>query len=74
LRARRSQSTKEKPPKNSNARVCQRTYKTNKNSSDDSNHWRIPSSWKVIVVGDKIKLWQVYADNSVVIDIVNKNR
>jgi ketosteroid isomerase-like protein len=50
------------------------TYKTNNSSSDKNNHWRVPASWKVIVVGDKVKLWQVYADNSVVIDIVNKNK
>ena len=49
------------------------TYKTN-NKSSDNNHWRMPASWKVIVVGEKIKLWQVYADNSVVIDIINKNK
>jgi len=50
------------------------TYKPNNSSSDKNNHWRVPASWKVIVVGDKIKLWQVYADNSVVIDIVNRNK
>jgi ketosteroid isomerase-like protein len=50
------------------------TYKTNKKSSDNNNHWRVPASWKVIVVGGKVKLWQVYADNSAVIDIVNKNK
>ncbi len=50
------------------------TYKTNKKSSDNDNHWRVPASWKAIVVDKKIKLWQVYADNSVVIDIINKNK
>lgn len=38
-----------------------------------SNHWRIPASWKAIVHDRQIQLWQVYADNSVVIDIINKN-
>lgn len=37
-----------------------------------SNHWRIPASWKTIVHDRQIQLWQVYADNSVVIDIINK--
>jgi len=37
-----------------------------------NNHWRIPASWKVIVANEKIKIWQVYADNSIVIDIINK--
>ena len=48
------------------------TYKTDKISSDNNNHWRVPASWKVIVVDEKIKLWQVYADNSPAIDIINK--
>lgn len=50
------------------------TYKTNKITSDSNNHWRIPACWKAVVVDEKIKLWQVYADNSVVIDIVNRNK
>jgi ketosteroid isomerase-like protein len=50
------------------------TYNTNKKSSDNNNHWRIPASWKAIVIDGKIKHWQVYADNSVVIDIINKNK
>lgn len=50
------------------------TYKTNKKSSDNKNYWRVPASWKAIVVDKKIKVWQVYADNSVVIDIINKNK
>ena len=50
------------------------TYKTNNRSSDKNTHWRVPASWKAIVVDEKIKLWQVYADNSVVIDIINKNK
>lgn len=50
------------------------TYKTNNKSSDNNNHWRVPASWKAIVVGEKVKLWQVYADNSVVIEIINKNK
>jgi ketosteroid isomerase-like protein len=45
------------------------TYKTNKKSFDNKNYWRVPASWKAIVVDKKIKVWQVYADNSVVIDI-----
>ncbi|NJK87579.1 MAG: nuclear transport factor 2 family protein [Bacteroidales bacterium] len=45
-----------------------------KHKNDKQNHWRIPASWKVIVVNGKIKLWQVYADNSKVLDIINKNK
>lgn len=50
------------------------TYRTTPEGSDSNNHWRVPASWKAIVVDGKIKLWQVYADNSVVIDIINKNK
>ena len=50
------------------------TYKTNKGSSDKNNYWRVPASWKAIVDDEKIKFWQVYADNSVVIGIINKNK
>jgi SnoaL-like domain len=40
----------------------------------NTNHWRIPAAWKAIVSEDHIKHWQVYADNSVVIEIVNRNK
>jgi len=44
------------------------TY-TNK-VTNSSQFWRIPAAWKAIVVNNMIKLWQVYADNSIVISIV----
>jgi ketosteroid isomerase-like protein len=50
------------------------TYKTNNKNVDNNNHWKVSASWKAIVVEKKIKLWQVYADNSVVIEIMNKNK
>ena len=40
------------------------TYKTNNKNVDNSNYWKVPAAWKAIVVNEKIKLWQVYADNS----------
>jgi len=49
-------------------------YKTNNKNVDDNNHWKVPASWKAKVVDKKIKLWQVYADNSVAIEIMNKNK
>ena len=49
------------------------TYKNLKNK-ENSNYWRIPAAWRAIVKDNKIRLWQVYADNSVVIDIINKNQ
>ena len=50
------------------------TYKTINKNVVNNNHWKIPASWKAIVVDEKIRLWQVYADNSVVIEIMNKNK
>ena len=37
------------------------------------NYWKIPAAWKAVVENDKIKLWQVFADNSVVVEIIMKN-
>ena len=48
------------------------TYKTKDVNVDNNNHWKVPASWKAIVVDEKIKLWQVYADNSVAIEIINR--
>jgi ketosteroid isomerase-like protein len=48
------------------------TYRINKNGNN--NYWKIPAAWRAVVADKKIKLWQVYADNSVVLDIINKNR
>lgn len=36
------------------------------------NHWEIPAAWKAVVKGDKIKLWQVIADNSIVVEIMKR--
>jgi len=49
------------------------TYNVN-NNNDKANYWEIPAAWKAMVVDKKIKLWQVYADNSVVLEIINKNK
>jgi hypothetical protein len=40
----------------------------------DSNYWRIPAAWKAIVHNSQIKHWQVYADNIIVLDIINRNK
>ncbi len=49
------------------------TYKNLKNK-ENSNYWRIPAAWKAIVKDDKVKLWQVYADNIIVMDIIKRNQ
>jgi ketosteroid isomerase-like protein len=50
------------------------TYKPANKNADSNNHWKVPASWKAIVVDKKIKIWQVYADNSLAIEIMNKNK
>ena len=42
------------------------TYKQN------SRFWKIPAAWHVRLQENKINLWQVYADNSVVLEIMNE--
>ncbi len=48
------------------------TYKNLKNENN-SNYWRIPAAWSAIIKNNKVKQWQVYADNIIVMDIINKN-
>jgi ketosteroid isomerase-like protein len=48
------------------------TYKNLKNAIN-SNHWKIPAAWTAILEKDKIKVWQIYADNIIVLGIINKN-
>jgi len=43
-------------------------------NEDMSNYWRIPAAWRAIVKDNHIELWQVYTDNLIVMDIVNKNK
>jgi hypothetical protein len=46
----------------------------NLTNENNSNHWRIPAAWTAIVEDNRIKQWQVYADNIVVMDIININK
>jgi ketosteroid isomerase-like protein len=50
------------------------TYKTNKDSSDINNHWRVPAAWKAVVEGTRIRSWQVYADNIKTAEILMRNK
>lgn len=43
-------------------------------NEDMSNYWRIPAAWRAIVKDNHIELWQVYADNLIVMDIINRNK
>jgi ketosteroid isomerase-like protein len=49
------------------------TYTTNGDLKPE-NHWQIPAAWKAVVAGDKIKLWQWIADNSIVAKIIEKEQ
>ncbi|MFV0329277.1 MAG: nuclear transport factor 2 family protein [Dysgonomonas sp.] len=49
------------------------TYK-NLRDKNNSNYWRILAAWTAIIRNDRIKQWQVYADNIIVMDIINKNQ
>ncbi len=49
------------------------TYR-NLTNENNSNHWRIPAAWTAIIKDNKVKQWQVYADNIIVMDIINRNK
>ena len=46
----------------------------NLTNENNSNCWRIPVAWRVIIKKNKVQYWQVYADNGVVLEIVNRNK
>jgi ketosteroid isomerase-like protein len=48
------------------------TYKNLKNK-ENSNYWRVPATWTVVIENDKVKQWQVYADNTFAIEIYKRN-
>ena len=49
------------------------TYKNLKNK-DNRNYWRIPVAWTAIIEDNHLKQWQIYADNIIVMDIINRNK
>lgn len=36
------------------------------------NRWEIPAAWRAVVSGDKLKEWQVYADNEPMREVMRK--
>jgi ketosteroid isomerase-like protein len=36
------------------------------------NRWETPGAWRAVVSGDKVKEWQVYADNEPIREIMRK--
>ncbi len=49
------------------------TYKSQQNRNN-GNHWRVPAAWKAVIKDNLVKHWQVYADNLVVVEIINNNK
>jgi ketosteroid isomerase-like protein len=43
-------------------------------TAESANFWRLPAAWKGVVEKDKIKVWQVYADYALILDIIEKNK
>jgi predicted enzyme related to lactoylglutathione lyase/ketosteroid isomerase-like protein len=41
-------------------------------NEDKKAHWRLPASWKVVVDGGQVALWQVYADAMIPFEIINR--
>ena len=48
------------------------TYKEQKDT-DNSNFYRIPAAWKVIIKDEKIQHWQVYCESKQIEEIIEKN-
>ena len=49
------------------------TYKNLKNKGN-SNFWKIPVALTAIIKDNHIRQWQIYADNLIVMDIINRNK
>jgi ketosteroid isomerase-like protein len=50
------------------------TYE-NKKTESKENYWKIPAAWQIEIEwkNERIKLWQVCADQKIVFDIIEKN-
>ena len=49
------------------------TY-TSDGSLKPENHWHIPAAWKAVIAGEKVKLWQVFADNEPIGEIIRSDK
>ena len=49
------------------------TYMNIKNENN-SNYWRVPAVWRATIKNNQVLTWQVYADNIIVMEIINRNR
>ena len=41
-------------------------------AKDTKSHWELPASWRAIVKGEKIAVWQVYADTKIPFEIIER--
>jgi len=48
------------------------TYLNMKNENN-SNHWRVPAAWRATIKNSQVFTWQVYTDNMIVMEIMNRN-
>jgi ketosteroid isomerase-like protein len=45
----------------------------NRKTETNENYWKVPAAWQVEIQNEKIKLWQVCADQKKATDILDKN-
>ncbi|MFI5171240.1 MAG: nuclear transport factor 2 family protein [Chitinophagales bacterium] len=43
-------------------------------SGDSNNFFKIPAAFRALIEGEKVKIWQVYADTKLPFDIIEKNK
>ena len=38
------------------------------------NFWKTPAAWRAVIAGDKVRIWQVFADNEPIREIMRKEK
>ena len=38
------------------------------------NYWQTPAAWKAVIIGEKVRLWQVFADNEPIRRIIRAEK
>jgi ketosteroid isomerase-like protein len=46
----------------------------NKKTETNEYYWKIPAAWQIEIINEKIKLWQVCADQKIIFDIIEKHK
>ena len=47
------------------------TYKSSVTRKPE-NYWEVPAAWKAVVAGEKVKVWQIFADNEPIRKIMRR--